>query len=163
MVMFHSPKSAKLRQVPLEEGRYEGDTRLQRLYTAFPRGWPGAGLLLLRAAIGVSLLLQGGFSLSSRDSSGWSTWVVGLLLLAAGTSLLVGFMTPITGMLVGTGMAAVALSLVAAPSPNLFEAALSSFFAATIAVAIVVLGPGAFSLDALIFGRREIIIPRVPR
>jgi uncharacterized membrane protein YphA (DoxX/SURF4 family) len=119
--------------------------------------------LLLRAGIGISLLLQGGFSLTGHASSGLSTWLVGLLLLVAGTSLMVGFMTPITGMLVGAGVVAVSLSLVPPPSPNLFEAALSSFLAATIAVAIVVLGPGAFSLDALIFGRREIIIPRIPR
>jgi hypothetical protein len=30
-------------------------------------------------------------------------------------------------------------------------------------VAVVFLGPGAFSLDARLFGRREIIIPPVSR
>jgi uncharacterized membrane protein YphA (DoxX/SURF4 family) len=32
-----------------------------------------------------------------------------------------------------------------------------------IAVAIVLLGPGVISLDACLFGRRKIIIPRVAR
>ena len=45
------------------------------------------------------------------------------------------------------------------PVPNLFDEKLSAILAAIIAVAIVFLGPGAFSLDARLFGRREIIIP----
>jgi hypothetical protein len=32
-----------------------------------------------------------------------------------------------------------------------------------VAAAVVPLGPGALSLDARLFGRREIIIPRSPR
>jgi uncharacterized membrane protein YphA (DoxX/SURF4 family) len=34
---------------------------------------------------------------------------------------------------------------------------------AVISVALVLLGPGAVSLDARLFGRREIIIPGPPR
>jgi len=33
---------------------------------------------------------------------------------------------------------------------------------AVISAALVLLGPGAFSLDARLFGRREIIIPEGP-
>lgn len=32
-----------------------------------------------------------------------------------------------------------------------------------LSLAICLLGPGAFSLDALFFGRRKIVIPAVPR
>jgi uncharacterized membrane protein YphA (DoxX/SURF4 family) len=35
----------------------------------------------------------------------------------------------------------------------------AAFNLAAIAAALVLLGPGAFSLDARLFGRREIIIP----
>jgi hypothetical protein len=49
------------------------------------------------------------------------------------------------------------------PTPNLFDARLSAILAAIMAAAIVFLGPGAFSLDARMFGRREIIIPQAPR
>jgi hypothetical protein len=37
--------------------------------------------------------------------------------------------------------------------------ALTAFNLAAISAALALLGPGAFSLDARLFGRREIIIP----
>jgi hypothetical protein len=37
--------------------------------------------------------------------------------------------------------------------------ALTAFNLAAISAALVLLGPGSFSLDARLFGRREIIIP----
>jgi hypothetical protein len=37
----------------------------------------------------------------------------------------------------------------------------AAFNLAAISAALVLLGPGAFSLDARLFGRREIIIPEV--
>jgi hypothetical protein len=37
--------------------------------------------------------------------------------------------------------------------------AYAGFDLAAISVALVLLGPGSFSLDACLFGRREIIIP----
>jgi uncharacterized membrane protein YphA (DoxX/SURF4 family) len=37
--------------------------------------------------------------------------------------------------------------------------ALAAFNLAAMSAALVLLGPGAFSLDARLFGRREIIIP----
>jgi uncharacterized membrane protein YphA (DoxX/SURF4 family) len=36
---------------------------------------------------------------------------------------------------------------------------LAAFNMAAISAALILLGPGAFSLDARLFGRREIIIP----
>jgi hypothetical protein len=43
--------------------------------------------------------------------------------------------------------------------PSLFDTRLATTLATSIAVAILCLGPGAFSIDARLFGRREIIIP----
>jgi len=40
---------------------------------------------------------------------------------------------------------------------------LAAFSLAAMSAALVLLGPGAFSLDARLFGRREIIIPEGPR
>jgi hypothetical protein len=44
---------------------------------------------------------------------------------------------------------------------NNHVSALAAFNLAAISAALVLLGPGSFSLDARLFGRREIIIPEV--
>jgi uncharacterized membrane protein YphA (DoxX/SURF4 family) len=136
---------------------------LQRLFSAFPGGWPGVGLLLLRAAVGLVALIEGAFYLTQNTGSAPGTWLGGLLGLAAGGALLAGFLTPAAGVIVGLGALGVGFSVLPEPTPNLFDARLSAILAAIMAAAIVFLGPGAFSLDARLFGRREIIIPQAPR
>jgi len=96
-------------------------------------------------------LIQGGLYLSD----GYST--LGVLGLAAGGLLVAGFLTPVAGVAVALGTLSAAV--LPAPEPNLLDAKLSLIFAGIMTVAIVFLGPGAFSMDARLFGRREIIIP----
>jgi uncharacterized membrane protein YphA (DoxX/SURF4 family) len=120
-------------------------------------------LLLLRAAIGLVALIQAGFYLLSTGVSTPAVWVVGLLGAAGGAALLIGFLTPIAGALVGLGAVGIGWSILPACNPNLFDAKLSVIFACIMTAAIVFLGPGAFSLDARLFGRREIIIPPRPQ
>ena len=79
--------------------------------------------------------------------------------MAAGILLIIGFLTPIAGALVGLAGLALAFSVVPLPAPNLWSSALAVIFGLAILVAIIGLGPGAFSVDARVFGRREIIIP----
>jgi uncharacterized membrane protein YphA (DoxX/SURF4 family) len=84
---------------------------------------------------------------------------MGLSAFAAGALLLAGFATPIIGALVAVTAAAVGLSLLPGCAPTLFDSKISLIFGLTMLVTIIGLGPGAFSLDARMFGRREIIIP----
>ena len=84
---------------------------------------------------------------------------MGLAALAAGGLLFVGFATPIVAAIVAAGAAGIELSLLPASTPNLLDSGMSLIFGLTMLVAIVGLGPGAFSVDARVFGRREIIIP----
>jgi len=86
-------------------------------------------------------------------------WAIESLAVAVGAAIVVGFLTP-----VASAAATVAYLLIGGwPSllrgANNHISALTVFDLAAISGALVFLGPGAFSLDARLFGRREIIIP----
>jgi uncharacterized membrane protein YphA (DoxX/SURF4 family) len=119
--------------------------------------------MLLRGAIGLVAIIEGGYYLTESNVSTPGLWLGGLLGLVAGGALLIGFLTPVAGVVVGLGAMGIGFSVLAAPTPNLFDARLTAIFAVIMTAAIVFLGPGAFSLDARLFGRREIIIPKRPR
>jgi uncharacterized membrane protein YphA (DoxX/SURF4 family) len=133
---------------------------VQRLFSTFPGGRPGAGLLLLRAAVGVTLFAQGVSSLVNWRDLG--TLGVGVLAVASGISLLIGYLTPLGGVVAGIVALSSNVLWFQTPSPNLFDTMLATSLATCIAGALVCLGPGAFSIDARLFGRREIIISDLP-
>ena len=91
------------------------------------------------------------------------TGTVGVVAIATGASLLVGFLTPVAGALVGLSTLGMGLAWFPAAARNLFDAKLPTVFAVIMSAAIVFLGPGSHSVDARLFGRREIIIPPVSR
>ena len=128
---------------------------MQKLFSAFPGGWPGLGLLLLRALAGVTLIAQILSYVGSTKLSVLSLVVTALVLIIA-SCLLVGFMTPIAATVIGVGAIALAAS-------HVFETNQTSLNLIVLPIAIALLGPGAFSIDARMFGRREILIPNTPR
>ncbi len=129
------------------------------MFPTFPGGWPGVGLLLLRAAVVVTVLAQCIAYAVDWHHLGFVTAAVGFLAIASSVSLLIGYLTPFSAVLVALTSLGTALSWFPAPNPNLFDTKLATALATVIAVAIICLGPGAFSLDARLFGRREITIP----
>jgi hypothetical protein len=68
-------------------------------------------------------------------------------------------MTPLAGALAALGSAGVALSWLPSPTPSALGAGVAAVLPVVVAAAIALLGPGAISVDAALFGRREITIP----
>jgi uncharacterized membrane protein YphA (DoxX/SURF4 family) len=115
-------------------------------------------LLLLRAVIGIAIIAQGGLSVGAPDVP-LASWVIGGLALASGGLLLIGFLTPLAGVLVGLDVVGIFLSALPSTTAGVFDSRPALIFGLTMLLAIIGAGPGRFSVDARVFGRREIIIP----
>ena len=89
-----------------------------------------------------------------------SGWITGTVLIVIGALLLIGFLTPVASVSAFLGSVAIALSSFSTTDLTKHIGPLAAFNLAAIALSLVLLGPGAFSLDARLFGRREIIIPK---
>jgi uncharacterized membrane protein YphA (DoxX/SURF4 family) len=131
---------------------------LQLLFSAFPGGIAGVSLLVLRAVLGVAVAAEGAFYIWEPSAS-IGGWCVGITAIASGAMLVFGFLTPFIALLVGVGAVALLLSLLPVCTPNVFDSKPALIFALTMLFAVVGAGPGRYSVDARMFGRREIIIP----
>lgn len=117
-------------------------------------------MLLLRAALGSTALINGGAYVLSHDGPVSITWTAGLLAVIGGGLLLIGCLTPFAA--VAAGLSGALVTYTGLPSAVILDNSVSLFFVTSLTTAVVLLGPGAFSLDARLFGRREIIIPQFP-
>lgn len=112
---------------------------MQLLYATFPDRMPGVGLLLFRLLLSSMLVGPWGLrgALPADDLLGLA-WVAAALI-AFGALLPVG----IGGALVLAGL----------------DAALDGWPLAGLLLALLLLGPGAYSVDAVLFGRRVLELP----
>ena len=120
---------------------------MRRLFSTFAHGLPGAGILLLRLAAGIALIVPGIQALLARPPLGPA--LLQAFSIGLGTLLLAGLWTPIASALVTV-------------------VALREFFSsghpwhwimlAAITAALVLIGPGAWSVDARLFGWRRVEI-----
>ena len=115
------------------------------------------GLLLLRTAIGVTALIDGGRYLIAAGRLTPAVSLCGLVAVVCGVLLLVGFLTPIASVVLAAGRIAMAASSIQALGAG-FDVRIDVLVLVVIA-ALVLLGPGGLSLDAYMFGRRRIVIP----
>jgi len=119
---------------------------LQRLFSTFAGGWPGVGLLLQRLLIGTVLLRQEIVCVSGATVC--ATIVPQTVGAVAGAFLLVGLWTPVAGTLVAIADGWILWSSGSSP--------VSSVTLAVLGVTLAMVGPGAWSIDARLFGRRHI-------
>lgn len=119
---------------------------MQRLFSSFANGAPGAGLLLMRLAAGASLVLHAAATLLSSAPA--VSTVFGVLMLAIALLLLVGLWTPVAGVLVAVAAGWHALEVHSTPG---FDALLG-----IVGIAIALLGPGSWSVDAWLYGWKRV-------
>jgi uncharacterized membrane protein YphA (DoxX/SURF4 family) len=139
---------------------------LQRFFSSFPEGWPGVGLILLRLTVALNAIFDAVYALTAPNGTALSVWILGLLSIAIAIALLIGFFTPLAGLSAAIGYLLFAISCLMKPQEIAHFSSLTELNLAAVSVALVLFGPGAYSLDARLFGRREIIIPdsrRAPR
>jgi putative oxidoreductase len=121
---------------------------VQRLFSTFANGWPGTGLLLLRL-LTTGLLWYGTAHLI--EPSRFASAVPHIFEIGAGVLFLVGLWTPV----VGTLVAVVEVGIVCLRAGDPFVPLIVAALGATVAM----VGPGAWSIDARLFGRKHIEIP----
>ena len=130
------------------------------MFSTFPDGWPGAGLVLLRVSVGSLLTAQGVAYLSALSTLHLLALLVALLALLSGLMLILGCLTLPAAFIAGIACAGSVFWPLPAFTPDILGSRLPCALAAIIAISLACLGPGAFSVDALLFGRREVVIPR---
>src|SRR5262245_54783481 len=72
---------------------------LLHMFSTFPDGWPGAGLLLLRTAGAAVLLIQGAAYLGAKHELKFLILAVFLVMAAVGLLLLVGLLTRLVALI----------------------------------------------------------------
>src|SRR5262249_26448077 len=119
---------------------------LQRLFSTFANGLPGVGLMLQRLVTAAALVNRGVAHFHVMPLYG--VGVPQIIEVAAGALLLVGLWTPMTGVVVSCLELWLVFCGNGEPWFPLVLAALGA--------SLAMIGPGAWSIDARLFGRKYI-------
>jgi uncharacterized membrane protein YphA (DoxX/SURF4 family) len=123
---------------------------LQRLFSTFPDGWPGFGLLLLRLGVGIALISLGISGLLAA-LGGPIAVARDLVAAAGGILLLAGLWTPMAGAVIVIDELWIAFSQHFSQQGDQWIHVLMAVLGGGVAM----LGPGAWSIDARLFGRKR--------
>ena len=119
---------------------------VQRLFSIFPSGTAGTALLLLRLLVAVLVLVDG----SAHGALVTSLWIGAVFVLPA-IFLCAGLLTPYAA---SSGLLILAGALIYSPGGDAFHVTCAIVTCAVLAL----LGPGAYSFDARLFGRRVLTV-----
>ncbi len=122
-------------------------SRVQRLFSMFPKGSAGVSLVVMRCVVACTLFVNA----ASAWPTGAAFTVRGIAALIA-LCLCLGVLTPYCA--AASCLLELAL-LTTSGGPGRFQLTMSALTAAATAG----LGPGAYSIDARLFGRRVFTIP----
>ncbi len=120
---------------------------MQRLFSTFADGWPGAGLLVQRLLVGAGLVYC---VVATPIGAIAAPHVIGA---AAGLLLIAGFWTPVAGL-----VAACAEMWVVFLAPGHATIPLAL---AVLGLTLALIGPGEWSVDARLYGRKHFVPPRL--
>jgi len=126
-----------------------GEGPLQRLFWTFAGGWPGIGLLIQRMTAGVLLLYCAAVVIA--QTSQFTAVAPAMIGAVSGGLLLVGLWTPLAGTLI-----------VIVEAWNILTHSTTPLISVTLAIlgaTLAMIGPGAWSVDARLYGRKHINAP----
>lgn len=116
---------------------------MQRLFSTFPGSGPGVALILFRACVAAMFALDAWAHLPPDACIGC------VAAAALAMLLLLGLATPL----------ACVLCLLAESAIALHDLTPMTALVLVQAASLGLLGPGAYSLDGLLFGRRRLVLP----
>jgi putative oxidoreductase len=120
---------------------------VQRLFSTFADGRPGAGLLIQRLLLGAALVY------CAVPSSAETFAVPQLIGALAGLLLIAGLWTPVAGVMAACAQAWVVLL---SPAHPIIAAAL-----AILGSSVALIGPGVWSIEARLYGRKHYVPPEL--
>jgi hypothetical protein len=120
---------------------------MQRLFSSFPTGAPGGGLILLRlvAALSLQTDASGHLALTAHTS------LPGVALVVLSLALLIGLLTPVAALTCAALEAAMLFTSTPPGTALMLQGPV-------MCVALALLGPGAYSFDARLFGSRIVVL-----
>ena len=121
---------------------------VRRLFSTLAHGWPGVGLLFAAGYCGH--YISGSQHSCVGDPATFGTGFFQLFITTAGLLLIIGLWTPV--------VATVMMLLESVANRFTTEKCCKRHSAMDLALAIALLGPGAWSVDARIFGWKRVEI-----